>query len=255
MDGVTIILGLVAVSVLAIIVLWFTRNKGVVGNRVVVGESTPKITIPRDDSGETDPVNDWEIIPVTRTRRPRGHHQEMHDENVTIEPLLEPLSNPDSETAVPLGMDTVPDKPEELIVVLNIIANQEQWLMGTQVVNAVCNAGMQYGDPGIFHYILPENPQSEPLFSLANILNPGVFQMSKLEQLTTPGVTLFMRVTDTAGTTNGLDAFTHMHDTAQQLAHALNAEVYDERRQLLTEVAISRLRDRIARYQNHPDVY
>ena len=277
MDGVTIILGLIAVSVLAVVVLWFTRNKGVVGKRVVVSDSTPKITSRAQDSaGDTDPADDWEIVPVTRTRRQfsripaptalghpaqRMRGQKPADDESVDEPLLEPFFADVSPRAAqqesvadtvaePPTMDKPPDTPRELIVVLNIIASQEQWLDGPRVVSAVRSAGMQYGDPGIFHYVSSTNPKDEPLFSLANILNPGVFKMDEIEQLTTPGVTLFMRLPGaTAAPINGLDAFTRMHDTARQLARALNADVYDERRLILTETAASQLREKIARHQ------
>ena len=277
MDGFTIILALIAVSVLAVVVLWFTRNKGVVGKRVVVGESTPKITgLAQDSAGDTDPADDWEIIPVTRTRRTRGQkpagdgrfpHPASHGTGTSMcgesvdEPLLEPFfadvspraaqqeSVADTAAELPAA-DKLPDTPRELIVVLNIIASQEQWLDGPRVVNAVRSAGMQYGDPGIFHYVSATHPQGEPLFSLANMLNPGIFKMDEIEQLTTPGVTLFMRLPGaTAAPINGLDAFTRMHDTARQLARALNADVYDERRLILTETAALQLREKIIQHQ------
>ncbi len=278
MDGVTIISGLILVSIIAVVVLWFTRNKGVVGKRVVVGESTPIITsMPQDSTGKIDPTEDWEIVPVIRTRRMRGH-KHGSDESVS-EPLLEPLRADVSAHAVqqdavtyanggeqsaadkPPGsvpkngeyrdvQEPSPETPRELIVVLNIIASQEQWLDGPRVVNAVRSAGMQYGDPGIFHYVSSTHPQGEPLFSLVNILNPGIFKMDEIEQLTTPGVTLFMRLTGTsAAPMNGQDAFTRMHDTAQQLARVLNADVYDERRLILTDTAALALRDKIVQHQ------
>lgn len=298
MDGVTIILGVIIVGVLAVVVLWFTRNKGVVGKRVVVGESTQKITGLAQDSVTTDPTDDWEIIPVTRVRRGRGQ-EHMNSENVPEllpeQSALAPISVDmplhaeqrynNSVTGQPVSKEppgtvfTRADKPRaeldgaskgreprngqelsmvtsrELIVVLNIIASQEQWLDGPCVVNAVRSVGMQYGDPGIFHYVSSTNPQDAPLFSLANILNPGIFKMDEIEQLTTPGVTLFMRLTGTPATMDGLDAFTRMHETAQLLAQALNAEVYDERRLRLTEATALRLRDKIAQHQHNASAH
>ena len=275
MDGVTVILGLIALTVLAVIVLWSTRNKGVVGKRVVVGESTPQIAAkPQDSTGETDPVDDWEIVAVTRTRRSRAN-QPASVSNASVseasvsnavsnksalqpipQPRLEPSSasltapqvkvtHPNADKAVTKASEP----PSELIVVLNIIAHQ-QWLEGPRVINAVRNTGMQYSDPGIFHYVPPASPQDEPLFSLANMLNPGVFKMDELEQLKTPGVTLFMRLPSTLiGSIHGLDAFARMHDTARELAQMLNAEVCDEHRLTLTEVGVSQLRDKIAQHQ------
>ena len=258
MDGVTIISGLIVVSVFAVAVLWLTRNKGVVGKRVVVGETTTKITsASKEGAADTDPADDWEIVPVTRTRRMRGH-KSMGDENAPEpEPLPTPLraealAHAAQQDSVTYATDEPPPAPpRELIVVLNIIASQERWLDGARVVDAVRSAGMQYGDPGIFHYISSTNPQDEPLFSLANILNPGIFKMDEIEQLTTPGVTLFMRLPGAAAPIDGLEAFTRMHDTAQQLARALDADVYDERRLIFTETAALQLRDKIVRHQHN----
>ena len=260
MDGVTVILGLIALTVLAVIVLWSTRNKGVVGKRVVVGESTPQIAAtPQDSTGETDSVDDWEIVAVTRTRRSRANQPTSVSNESALQPILQPRLEPSSTSlTAPQVKVTHPnadkavtkasESPSELIVVLNIIAHQ--WLEGPRVINAVRNTGMQYSDPGIFHYVPPTSPQDEPLFSLANMLNPGIFKMDELEQLKTPGVTLFMRLPNTlTGSIHGLDAFARMHDTARELAQMLNAEVCDEHRLTLTEVGVSQLRDKIAQHQ------
>ena len=176
-------------------------------------------------------------------------------------PPLRTDASPAQETVIyaaaePPAVDKLPETPRELIVVLNIIAPQEQWLDGPRVVNAVRSTGMQYGDPGIFYYVSSTHPQGEPLFSLANILNPGIFKMDEIEQLTTPGVTLFMRLSDaTAATLDGLDAFARMHDTARQLARALNADVYDERRLMLTEKVVLQLREKIIQHQRRAVVH
>lgn len=260
MDGVTVILGLIAVSVLAATVLWMTRNKGVVGKRVMVDESMLQITgMPQVLAEEANPDDDWEVIPVTRTASRRRERKRGADEAVDCmaaapaHPAMIAEADPLLDSVLPVEVSPAPPPAgtqkalSEMIVVLNVVYNQAGWLDGVSVVNAVRKTGMQYSDPGVFHYMLPDNPQLEPLFSLANMLNPGIFKMDELADLVTPGVTLFMRL---PGPVDGVEAFTYMHDTARQIAQALNATLCDEERLVLTEYSALQLRKRIAEYQH-----
>jgi cell division protein ZipA len=79
----------------------------------------------------------------------------------------------------------------------------------------------------------------QPVFSVASLLKPGILDPAQSRGFATPGLAVFMVL---PGPVPPLEAFQDMLRTAQSLAGALNAEVYDNRKKPLTSAAILVLR-------------
>jgi cell division protein ZipA len=135
-----------------------------------------------------------------------------------------------------------PDRKIERIVTLFVSARPGEMIAGSDVVVAAEKAGMQFGDMGIFHRLVSGKAAEGPVFSMANMVKPGSFDMSKLETLQTPGVTLFMTL---PGPLPALDAWEMLLPTAQRLAELLDATVLDEERNALGRQRIAHLRDEL----------
>ncbi len=135
-----------------------------------------------------------------------------------------------------------PDRKIERIVTLFIAARTGEMLAGSDVVVAAEKAGLQFGDMGIFHRLASGKADEGPVFSMANMVKPGSFDMSKLDALETPGVTLFMTL---PGPLPALDAWDVLLPTAQRLAELLDATVLDEERNALGRQRIAHLRDEL----------
>ena len=131
-----------------------------------------------------------------------------------------------------------PDK----VVVLNIMAPKGRFFTGPVLVDAVEALGMVYGEMEIFHLY----SDNAPLFSLVNMVKPGIFDMASIESLSTPGASLFIQLPNKQG--NGLEAFDTMLDVAQRLNAALGGSLCDERRNILTHSAIDYTRQQLAEY-------
>ena len=135
-----------------------------------------------------------------------------------------------------------PDRKIERIVTLFVAARPGENLAGSDVVVAAEKAGMQFGDMGIFHRLASGKADEGPVFSMANMVKPGSFDMSKLDDLRSPGVTLFMTL---PGPLPALDAWEMLLPTAQRLAELLDATVLDEERNALGRQRIAHLRDEL----------
>lgn len=134
------------------------------------------------------------------------------------------------------------DAPDKVIV-LNVMAPRGQHFVGPALVQAIEASGLSYGDGmQIFQYL----EQGVPLFGLVNMVKPGVFDLATLDQLSTPGVSLFVQMPSDAA--SGLAAFERMLAVAQQLAATLGGELRDETRSVLTHSAIDHVRQQIAEY-------
>ncbi len=134
------------------------------------------------------------------------------------------------------------DRPIERIVTLYVAARAGATLAGPDIVVAAEKAGLQFGDMGIFHR-MPLGKRAEgPVFSMANMVKPGSFDMAGLDEVRTPGVTLFMTL---PGPLPALDAWEMLLPAAQRLAELLDATVLDEQRNALGRQRIAHLRDEL----------
>jgi cell division protein ZipA len=134
------------------------------------------------------------------------------------------------------------DRQIERIVTLFVSARAGETLAGSDVVVAAEKAGLQFGDMGIFHRLVLGKVADGPVFSMANMVKPGNFDMTQLDTVRTPGVTLFMTL---PGPLPALDAWEMLLPTAQRLAELLDAQVLDEGRNALGRQRIAHLRDEL----------
>jgi cell division protein ZipA len=147
--------------------------------------------------------------------------------------------------AKPAARSTVgvrPDRKIERIVTLIVAARAGTTLAGSDIVVAAEKAGLEFGDMGIFHRLVSGKTDEGPVFSMANMVKPGSFDMSRLDALETPGVTLFMTL---PGPLPALDAWEMLLPTTQRLAELLDATVLDEERNALGRQRIAHLRDEL----------
>ncbi|GAA0706819.1 cell division protein ZipA [Dokdonella soli] len=135
-----------------------------------------------------------------------------------------------------------PDRQIERIVTLFVAARAGDTLAGSDVVVAAEKAGLQFGDMGIFHRLVLGKKVEGPVFSMANMVKPGNFDMTQLDSVRTPGVTLFMTL---PGPLPALDAWEMLLPTAQRLAELLDAQVLDEGRNALGRQRIAHIRDEL----------
>ena len=111
------------------------------------------------------------------------------------------------------------------VVTLRFIGREHTGLSGEQAVFALREAGLVHGKYGIFHY-LPGEESDEPLFSVANLTEPGSFDVTDFKDATIPGMSFFMVL---PGPGDPVVCFDAMVQTARALTQELDAELFDER--------------------------
>nr|VFJ43129.1 MAG: cell division protein ZipA [Candidatus Kentron sp. DK] len=132
---------------------------------------------------------------------------------------------------------------EDLVIALTIMARSGRRFMGSDIRQRLENAGMRFGDKQIFHYFGEGEEQAEePLFSAADILEPGTFSLETIEDHTSRGLVFFMQL---PGALDGLVAFEKMLAITQGIAKSLEGELCDGTRSTLTTQAANHLRERI----------
>ncbi|NVK25642.1 MAG: cell division protein ZipA [Gammaproteobacteria bacterium] len=135
--------------------------------------------------------------------------------------------------------DTSQSKPEpEKQEVLMLFVDKPEGLPidGAKLLPTLLTLGFKFGDMDLFHRHQNSSGQGEILFSLANMFNPGTFDIDNMEQLSTRGLTIFMTLPNAA---EPLQTFNMMHNAAKKIADEFSAKVLDDQRRPL-DVAIVR---------------
>lgn len=138
-----------------------------------------------------------------------------------------------------------PGEPAEVIVV-NVMAGEGYVFAGGDLLQVLITSGLKFGEMNIFHQRLDSDNKGPVVFSVANILNPGTFDLNSMEEFTTLGISLFLAL---PAPTNNLEAFEQMLDVAQQICEALDGELRDDNRNIMTAQTIEHYRQRIRDFE------
>ena len=114
-----------------------------------------------------------------------------------------------------------------LIVALLIVERNGGVITGNKLHSALAAQGLVFGAKQIYHRLA----RNESVFAVASLTKPGVLLPAEATQFSTPGLSAFMVL---PGPVKPLNALHDMLATTQALARALNAEVYDSKKQPLT---------------------
>lgn len=124
------------------------------------------------------------------------------------------------------------------MLVLHLVAGEVPFA-GQKLIETLLEVGMTFGDMDIFHY---SDARGQRIFSLANAVEPGTFDMAKIDSFSTQGLTLFMFFDEPE---DPLMAFELVIDVATRLASQLAGELADENRSALTVPVLEALRQKI----------
>jgi len=135
-----------------------------------------------------------------------------------------------------------PDK----VFTLYVMAPRGVPFRGPILLGALAHAQMQFGDMEIFHRSVLVNGQEKIQFSAANIKEPGIFDLTAMDEFTTEGIVLFFQI---PGGVDGAQAFDAMVESARILADDLDSTVCDATRSVLTNQTIMHMREEVISYQ------
>lgn len=129
------------------------------------------------------------------------------------------------------------------VLVINVRATKNQQLQGSDLLEQVLANGLRYGAMNIFHRHVDEDGEGPVLFSMANMLKPGTFDLKSIDHFTTVGVTFFLTLP--VSDNQNMAAFETMLATAKNVASSLGAELNDDQRSIMTAQTMEHYRERI----------
>ncbi len=137
------------------------------------------------------------------------------------------------------------DGAYDRIVTLFVVAAPREEISGFELVVATEKCGLEFGAMDVYHRLVDGRPEAGPVFSVANMTKPGSFDLARITELSTPGLTFFMTL---PGPMRALDAWDTMLPTAQRMAELLGAQVLDEEHNALGRQRIQHIRDDLRAY-------
>lgn len=132
------------------------------------------------------------------------------------------------------------------IVAIRLMSGGNGGFPADKLILALREAGLRYGQFGIFHrpHAADEN---RPDFSVANLIEPGTFDLTRMKKDYYPGVSVFLML---PGPENSVEAFDDMLTTSRSLADKLGGELLDEQGSTLSIQRERYLREEVVQFQH-----
>ncbi len=130
------------------------------------------------------------------------------------------------------------------VIVLYVRCSSGKMISGKQLKESLINQGLEYGDMKIFHRMANDKSGvSTPLFGVANMVEPGTFDLEKMDQADTPGITVFLQL---PAVTDNLSAFNNMFKTSVELAESIDGELVTQNKKPVTPAWLEQMRSLLA---------
>ena len=194
------------------------------------------------EEGRTDPLisnespfdEDWKVVPIP-----------AHRGNGTAESDLEGLKGIVALSSDDIvGEETESSLPDEDVIIFSLMASEGETFNGMQLLDAMELCGLTHGDMDIFHYTELESNQI--LFSVANVIEPGNFDMDTIGEIETPGLALFLRL---PAPVDGEKALLIFVQQAKRLREQLSGKLTDSQRRELTRETLDDLKNTARRFR------
>ncbi len=136
----------------------------------------------------------------------------------------------------------VPNIADDDVIILHLMAKQGEVFQGDDLLKALIANGLRYGSLKIFHRHEREDGSGDVLFSMANSVNPGTFELNAMGEFLTPGVTFMMVLADSD---DPLVTFDLMLGCIHGVNSAIGGELKDQQRSALSQQTAEHYRQRI----------
>ena len=137
----------------------------------------------------------------------------------------------------------VVDRQAEEIFVINVLARNGETFNGADLFEAFMRNALKFRDMNIFHRLDPVSGAVR--FSVSNAVEPGIFDLSDMASLETPGVSLFFRL---PGPEQPGEVLDDMLGVARDIGKSLGGDLKDENMSVLTGQTLSHFKQRMAEF-------
>ena len=215
--------------------------------RVVQRSDLVRASQAQAEPEQDDPVTDEvELVTGMSSREDSTDPQTMD--------WLDGMGTGDEEQATPAerrgdSRRTVESEPGRLtrevdpeVFMLNVVSRSREGFRGEDILHILLACDLRFGDMNFFHRHEFEAGRGAIQFSVANMMQPGVFDIDNMSDFNTPGLVFFLTL---PGPENMMKAFDYMLETAQAVSRNLDGDVLDESRSVITKQTLEHCRQKI----------
>lgn len=196
-----------------------------------------------DDEDETEPLEqELPRLTITDEEQPLVDEDRIFAGETPPAPM-EPLGEQQELFGLSAQEESPLDVPPKLIQI-NLVAKSGNF-PGSEILTATRDTGLQAGEMNIFHRYASDGSR-KTLFSMASMVEPGVFPLKEMEAFRTPGLLLFCQLPAPG---DSLAIFSDMLFTAERLAAILGGELQDETHSALTKQTVEHIRSQIMEHR------
>lgn len=194
-------------------------------------------------------------LPSMRVDQEDAESLQQAELELSEETETEPTAEPEPEAEQQPERPPVKDKPKPTMDSDKPLPPKQQVIslfvkgsvQGSVLLQMMTELGCKFGDMGIFHRYEQTSGNGPMIFSVANMFNPGTFDLDNIENFETEGVALFMALPLDY---DGQQAFNMMLNAAKKLAMEIpQGQVLDGNRQLLSRQSIQQAHQTIREYE------
>lgn len=147
-----------------------------------------------------------------------------------------------AEKSVQADPDHLPRDIDPEVFMLNVVSRSREGFRGEDILHILLACDLRFGDMNFFHRHEFEAGRGAIQFSVANMMQPGVFDIDHMGDLHTPGLVFFVTL---PGPEDMMKAFDYMLETAQAVSRNLDGDVLDESRNSLSKQSLEHCRHQI----------
>ncbi len=196
------------------------------------GEGEFGMAANEEESFDAEQPDDHHRAPWVRT-------QPLERDEVAPKPPDEP---PEAAPTDPIERRTA-EASRQRIVALRLVASGEFW-GGAQLRGALEAEGLSYGPYSIFHR---EREDGKSLLYAASMMEPGSFDLDRMDDVAYPGISLFGVV---PGPLDAPATFDLVLAVGRGLAERLKGQLQDEQGSTLTAQRILNLREELVHFEH-----
>jgi len=167
------------------------------------------------------------------------------EDSVSKKPTIQKEAEVEKESTENSQPENTSDAAIDDVISVYVLAHQDEKIKGEKILSASYALHLEFGEMKIFHRH-SESEKKNIQFSMANIQQPGWFDIDEMNQLETSGVSFFMQVNLVDNASAVLD---DMLICAHGLSTMLGASLCNAQRKQLDEATTIELRDKVKRLE------
>ncbi|HEY5558652.1 MAG TPA: cell division protein ZipA C-terminal FtsZ-binding domain-containing protein [Steroidobacteraceae bacterium] len=217
-----------------------------------VGKDRRRVSEP-EFSAAPEPVPEEDVADAANEDAEPPMEEEQDDHHrapwIRTQPLerSEVAPKPEEEPPEPVPADPIErhtaEASQQRIVALRLVAPEAGW-HGQQLREALEAEGLRFGRYSIFHR---EREDGKTLIYVASMLEPGSFDLAKMDDQAFPGISLFGIV---PGPIDAPATFDLVLAVGRRLADRIKGQLQDEQGSTLTAQRILNLREELVHFEH-----